>query len=54
MSKEKLGMKLERLPSGSYRIRKICNGKSISLVFDHMPKESEILSALSERWHKLR
>ena len=49
MAKEKLGMKLEKLPSGSYRLRKMCNGKSISLVFDHKPKESEILSAIAEK-----
>ena len=49
MAKEKLGMRLEKLPSGSYRLRKMCNGKSISLVFDHEPKESEILSAISDK-----
>lgn len=48
-TKSKLGMKLEELPSGSYRIRKMCEGKSISVVFNHEPTESEILSAIADK-----
>lgn len=51
-AKEKLGMRLEKLPSGSYRIRKMCKGKAVSLVFDHEPNEEEILSALSDKMAK--
>lgn len=40
-------IKLERLPSGSYRIRKMINGKSIQIVFDHKPSQAELLKALS-------
>lgn len=42
-------MNIEKLPSGSYRVRKYYNGKSLSVVFDHKPKQSEILAALSDK-----
>lgn len=41
-------MKIQKLPSGSYRIRKMINGRTISLVFDHKPTQREILTALSD------
>lgn len=42
-------MKIEKRKSGSYRVRKMCNGKVINLTFDHKPKQSEILEALSDK-----
>ena len=42
-------IKLEKLPSGSYRIRKMINGKSIQIVFDHKPTQAEMLKALSKQ-----
>ena len=39
-------MKLEELPSGSYRLRKQINGKTIRITFDHLPTENEIFLAL--------
>lgn len=42
-------MKIEKLPSGSYRIRKTYNKKVHTIVFDHKPTEIEILKALSQK-----
>ena len=42
-------MNAEKLPSGSYRVRKQINGKRETITFDHNPTESEILIAFSER-----
>lgn len=42
-------IKVEKLPSGNYRIRKQINGKSIQVSFDHHPSQSEIIKALSSR-----
>ena len=41
-------MKVEKLPSGSYRVRKQINGKMIRVTFDHYPTNTEILFALRE------
>lgn len=40
-------IKAELLPSGSYRVRKTISGKSIQIVFDHKPSQTEIIKALS-------
>ena len=40
-------MKIEELPSGSYRIRKTINGQKITKVFDHKPTQKEITVALA-------
>lgn len=40
-------MKVEKLPSGSYRVRKMINGHVITKVFDHEPKEKEVLVAMA-------
>lgn len=40
-------IKVEMLPSGSYRIRKMINGKNLQIVFDHKPSQSEVIKALS-------
>ena len=42
-------MKFEKLPSGSYRAKKICNGKVYRITFDHLPKEKEAMIALAEK-----
>lgn len=42
-------MKIEKLPSGSYRVRKTYNKKTYSIVFDHKPTEKEILLELSNK-----
>ena len=41
-------MKIEQLPSGSYRVRKQVNKQNITVIFDHYPTETEILLAISE------
>ncbi len=40
-------MKIEQLPSGSYRVRKMINGQKISLTFDHKPTQKEVAYALA-------
>lgn len=40
-------MKIEKLPSGSYRIRKMINGQVITKVFDHEPKKKEIIASMA-------
>ena len=42
-------MKVEQLPSGSYRVRKQINRRTISVLFDHEPTQVEILRALAEK-----
>ncbi len=42
-------MNLERLPSGSYRVRMTFNGKRQSVVFDHKPTENEVMLKFSEK-----
>lgn len=41
-------MKIEELPSGSFRVRKQINGKRHTAIFDHYPSEGEILLALGK------
>ena len=35
-------MKVQKLPSGSYRVQKTINGKRRSFTFDHKPTQKEI------------
>lgn len=41
-------MKLEKLPSGSYRAKKIYKGKTYRVTFDHKPTDREVTLALAE------
>lgn len=41
--------KIEPLPSGSYRIRKMYKGKTYTVMFDHRPTEKEITIAFAEK-----
>ena len=41
-------MKIEKLPSGSYRVRKQFNGKRIALIFDHKPTPKEVLNEMAK------
>lgn len=41
-------MKLEQLPSGSYRAKKVYKGKTYRVTFDHKPTDREITLALAE------
>lgn len=42
-------MKLEKLPSGSYRVQKMVKGQRYNITFNHKPTEKEILLAFAER-----
>lgn len=42
-------MKIEKLPSGSYRVRKTYKGKSYTIVFNHKPTQKEVTLALAEK-----
>ena len=45
----KIEVNVEKLPSGTYRIRKQINGKRVSILFDHEPKQAEIIKAINEK-----
>lgn len=47
-------MKIEKLPSGSYRIRKMYKGQTYSIVFDHKPTQKEALQAISAELDKIK
>lgn len=40
-------MKLEQLPSGSYRAKKVVNGITYRVTFDHKPSQKEVTLALA-------
>ena len=42
-------MKIEKLPSGSYRAKKVYKGKTYRVTFDHKPTDKEVTIALAER-----
>jgi len=42
-------MKPEKLPSGSYRVKKMYKGKTYSIIFDHKPTAKEITIAMGEK-----
>lgn len=41
-------MKIEKLPSGSYRVRKTYKGKTYTKIFDHMPTDKEAFISMAE------
>lgn len=40
-------MKIEKLPSGSYRVRKMYQGKSYAVTFDYKPTQKEVMQAIA-------
>lgn len=40
-------MKIEKLPSGSYRVRKMYKGKTYTVIFDRKPTQKEALQAIA-------
>lgn len=42
-------MKIDKLPSGSYRVQKQISGKRYSITFDHKPTQKEIAAAIEEK-----
>ena len=47
-------MKIEKLPSGSYRIRKTYRGKTYAVVFDHKPTQKEAMQAMAAELDKIK
>ncbi len=47
-------MKIERLPSGSYRVRKTYQKKTYTIVFEQKPTQKEILQAMAEEMENER
>ena len=41
-------MKIEELPSGSFRVRKTYKGKTYTKIFDHDPTDKEVFIAMAE------
>ena len=41
-------MKLEKLPSGSYRVRKMYKGQLFTHIFDHKPTSREVIEQMNE------
>lgn len=47
-------MKIEKLPSGSYRIRKMYKGKMYTVIFDRKPTQKEAMQAMSAELDKVQ
>lgn len=47
-------MKIEKLPSGSYRVRKMYKGVPYTVVFDHKPTQKEALQTLANEMNKAK
>ncbi len=47
-------MKIEKLPSGSYRIRKMYKGQTYTVVFDHKPTQKEATLAMAAELDKVQ
>lgn len=52
--KEDDAVKIEKLPSGSYRIRKMYKGKTYAVTFDRKPTQKEAIKAMSEELNKVQ
>ncbi len=46
-------MKIEKLPSGSYRVRKMYKGKMYSVTFEYKPTQKEAMLAMAEALDKV-
>lgn len=47
-------MKIEKLPSGSYRIRKMYKGSTYTVVTDYKPTQKEALQLLAAEMDKIK
>lgn len=47
-------MKIEKLPSGSYRIRKMYKGQMYTVVFDRKPTQKEAMQAMARELDKVQ
>lgn len=46
-------MKIEKLPSGSYRVRKMYKGKTYAITFDYKPTQKEAIQAMAAELDKV-
>ena len=46
-------MKLEKLPSGSYRVRKMYQGHNYTVTFDHKPTQKEVMQAIATKMENI-
>lgn len=46
-------MKIEKLPSGSYRVRKMYQGHSYAVTFDYKPTQKEVMQAIASELDKI-
>lgn len=54
LSKEDDTMKIEKLPSGSYRIRKMYKGQMYTVTFDAKPSQKEAMLAMAAELEKVQ
>lgn len=47
-------MKIEKLPSGSYRVRKMYKGKTYSITFDEKPTQKNAMLAMAKELEKVQ
>lgn len=47
-------MKIEKLPSGSYRIRKMFKGKTYTVITDYKPTQKEAIKLLADKLDKVQ
>lgn len=47
-------MKIEKLPSGSYRIRKMHKGQMYTVVFNEKPTQKEAMQAMAAEPDKIK
>lgn len=52
--KEDDAMKIEKLPSGSYRVRKMYKGQVYTVIFDGKPTQKEAIKAISDEMGKIK
>lgn len=52
--KEDDTMKIEKLPSGSYRIRKMYKGQTYTVIFDYKPTQKEAMQAMAAELDKVQ
>lgn len=47
-------MRIEKLPSGSYRIRKMYKGQTYTVIFDYKPTQKEAMQAMAVELDKIK
>ena len=47
-------MKIEKLPSGSYRVRKMYKGQTYTVIFNGKPTQKEAVMAMAKELEKVQ